>query len=268
MGYKAVVSDLDGTLLNGNHEFSSKTKEIIKKVKDSGRKIFIATGRHPVDALGLKKVLGLDSYVISSNGAMIHDEENRVVYEKTLDEEIEKIILSKKCSDNISRHIYTKEHWYTEKDWEEFKEYHQENKFCYIVKNFNEIIDEKVIKIAFVGDDQEELIKLEKDLEKELGDRVSITLSSPNCLEFMAPNISKGGAVKSVMEKLGIPLAEVVAFGDGLNDYEMLSTVGKGLIMGNASERLKEKYPTGEIIEKNTEDGVAKYLEKNILKAE
>ncbi|WP_294703411.1 Cof-type HAD-IIB family hydrolase [uncultured Fusobacterium sp.] len=265
MKYRAVVSDLDGTLLNGEHRFSEKTKEIIKKVKESGRKIFIATGRHHLDALKLKKQLGLDSYLISSNGARIHNEHNEVVYEKNIDKDIVDFILSKECDKNISRHVYTEDHWYVEKEREEFKRYHQESGFYYTIKNFDEIEKNKVVKIFFISETHIGLQELESYFEETLKGKVSITLSGPDCLELMAFNVSKGEAIKNVMERLDIPLNEVIAFGDGLNDYEMLSEVGKGLLMGNAAERLKAKLPNNEIIEKNIDDGVAKYLEKNLL---
>lgn len=263
--YKAVVSDLDGTLLNELHKFSEKTKETIKKVKETGKKIFIATGRHHLDAFQLKSQLGLDSYLISSNGARIHNEKNEVVYEKNIDNEVVDFILSAKCSSEISRHIYTENHWYVEEEREEFNQYHQESGFFYTIKDFNEIKDSKFVKIFFISKNEPELLKLERFFEENLSGKVSITLSGPDCLELMAPNVSKGEAIKNVMERLGIPLADVIAFGDGLNDYEMLSEVGKGLLMGNCAERLKGKLPNNEIIGKNTEDGVAKYLEKNLL---
>ena len=81
----------------------------------------------------------------------------------------------------------------------------------------------------------------------------------------MAKNVTKGEAVKNIMEKLNISLENTMAFGDGLNDYEMLSEVGKGLLMGNCAERLREKLPNNEVIGKNTENGVAKYLKEIFL---
>ena len=78
-------------------------------------------------------------------------------------------------------------------------------------------------------------------------------------------NVTKGEAVKNIMEKLNIPLENTMAFGDGLNDYEMLSEVGKGLLMGNCAQRLREKLPNNEMIGKNIDNGVAKYLRKTYL---
>ena len=76
MKFKAIVCDLDGTLLNPEHTISKNTIDTIKKITDQGVKFFIATGRHHADALRFKDMLGLDSYLISSNGARIHDENN------------------------------------------------------------------------------------------------------------------------------------------------------------------------------------------------
>ena len=55
-------------------------------------------------------------------------------------------------------------------------------------------------------------------------------------------------------------IKDVVAFGDGFNDYEMLQSVGKGYVMGNAHYKLKEALPRNEVIENNNEDGVAKKI--------
>ncbi len=63
----------------------------------------------------------------------------------------------------------------------------------------------------------------------------------------------------------GIDTKDIIAFGDGFNDLEMLSVVGKGCIMENASEKLKKALPKNEIIGKNTEDAVANYLKKLYL---
>lgn len=265
MKYEAIVCDLDGTLLNGEHRFSEETKETIKAVKATGRKIFIATGRHHLDALKLKEQLGLDSYLISSNGARIHDENNIEVYERNIDEETVDFILSTKCKEEIERHIYTDTKWYVEAEKEEYIRYHQESGFLYEVKDFSKIVGEKFIKIFFISKDQEELFKLEKYFEEKIGDKVSITLSGPECLELMAKNVTKGEAVKNIMERLNIPLENTMAFGDGLNDYEMLSEVGKGLLMGNCATRLRDRLPDNEIIGKNIENGVANYLKKFFL---
>ena len=82
----------------------------------------------------------------------------------------------------------------------------------------------------------------------------------------MGPNVSKGNAIKTVSESLGLGLQDCIAFGDGMNDVEMLSMAGKGLLMGTAHPQVIEAIPTIERIGSNEHDAVAQYLEDNLLK--
>ena len=64
---------------------------------------------------------------------------------------------------------------------------------------------------------------------------------------------------------LGYTLADCIAFGDGMNDAEMLSMAGKGCIMANAHQRLKDLHPELEVIGSNADDSVPHYLRKLYL---
>jgi len=77
--------------------------------------------------------------------------------------------------------------------------------------------------------------------------------------------VNKAEALTEVLKIKGFTMAETIAFGDGMNDVEMLQAVDKGLIMGNASVMLKAALPDFEMIGHSAEDGVAHYIEKNIL---
>ncbi|MNC33155.1 Pyridoxal phosphate phosphatase YigL [compost metagenome] len=57
-------------------------------------------------------------------------------------------------------------------------------------------------------------------------------------------------------------MSQAVAFGDGMNDFEMLSMVGRGVVMGNAHDRLKLALPNHDQTLSSDEDGVAVYLER------
>lgn len=94
------------------------------------------------------------------------------------------------------------------------------------------------------------------------GDRVNVSFSLPTCLEVMAGGVSKGHALDAVSKSLGASLKECIAFGDGMNDKEMLSMVGKGCIMKNADQRLKNLLPDLEVIGSNADQAVPKTLRK------
>ncbi len=70
--YKLIISDLDGTLLNENHEISAYTKKIVEEVTQKGIHFFIATGRHHYDVFEKKNELGLSkAYTIFCNRASV-----------------------------------------------------------------------------------------------------------------------------------------------------------------------------------------------------
>lgn len=81
----------------------------------------------------------------------------------------------------------------------------------------------------------------------------------------MAGGVSKGHALESVAKQLGFTLKDCIAFGDGMNDVEMLSMAGKGCIMANAHQRLKDTLPELEVIGSNAEDAVPATLRKLYL---
>jgi hydroxymethylpyrimidine pyrophosphatase-like HAD family hydrolase len=97
---------------------------------------------------------------------------------------------------------------------------------------------------------------------------VNVSFSTLTCLEVMAGGVSKGHALEAVSKAMGYGLKDCIAFGDGMNDAEMLSMAGKGCIMGNAHQRLKDLLPELEVIRTNGDNAVPHYLRKLFLKTE
>lgn len=264
MKYKAVISDLDGTLLNSEHKISEYTKEVIREIIKQGVKFIIATGRHHTDALCFKNQLGADSYLVSSNGAKVHDDDNKEIIAHNIPKNLTTRLLDVKASDEVIRGIYADDKWYTERHIAEFDEYHVESGFKPTVIDFDKLRNSDISKIFYISDNIELLDKIEKELkaDEEFTEKLDITASLDNCLEVMIKEATKGNAVGEILEKEGISTDEAIAFGDGLNDKEMLQIVGKGVIMGNASNKLKAILPDFEVIGTSSEDAEAHYLKK------
>lgn len=270
MKYRAIISDLDGTLLNGEHKISEYTKEIIRKIIGKGVKFIIATGRHHKDALCFKNQLGADSYLVSANGSKVHDNKNNEIISHNIPGELTDKLLDIKISDEIVRGVYAGDEWLTEFHISEFDEYHVESGFKPRVINFETLRGKDISKIFYISENIKALEELEKVLKqnKEFTERLDITASLDKCLEIMVKEATKGNAVKEILEKEGILPEEAIAFGDGLNDKEMLQVVGKGIVMGNASEKLKKLLPDYEVIGTSSEDAEGHYLEKIFLETQ
>ncbi len=73
MKYKLIALDVDGTLLNDNHELTEQTKQTIQEVSRTGAEIVLCTGRGPQNSIPFMEEIGLKGYVISHNGAATVD---------------------------------------------------------------------------------------------------------------------------------------------------------------------------------------------------
>ena len=82
----------------------------------------------------------------------------------------------------------------------------------------------------------------------------------PSFTDITVQGADKGNALKQMTKHLSISLEECIAFGDGMNDVEMLAEVGKGCIMGNADPRLVQACPQLEVIGRHGHEAVASYL--------
>lgn len=265
MQYKLVICDMDGTLLNSKHSISDYTKEIIARLNEKGVIFVIATGRPYLDANFFKKQLGLKSFLITSNGTVAHNENDEEIFsEKISPDLVNRILNFEKDIKKYHRNIYKDDKWFIEYKIEGLDEFHAESGYQYEITDLKNFKNNEINKFFYLANERD-IEDLENRLRKEFENELTITLSSPYCLEILKKDAHKGNAIKKIAKYLNISLEETIAFGDGLNDYEMLSIVGKGFIMGNASPRLKEKLPNLEVVGTSDEDGVAKKLKEIFL---
>ncbi|MBI4390754.1 MAG: HAD-IIB family hydrolase, partial [candidate division NC10 bacterium] len=87
--------------------------------------------------------------------------------------------------------------------------------------------------------------------------------SEPTYLEVLPPGVNKGAALAELARQLGIPLDQVVAFGDNLNDLEMVEAAGFGVAVGNAHPDVKARADL--VAGTNNEGGMAAVIREVIL---
>ena len=262
--FPVVVSDLDGTLLNKQHQLSPKTKEVLHRLSAQGIKFVFATGRHYEDVEQIRSQLGIDMYLITSNGAQVHNPQGELIIEHNIEPELVSSVLSHRhqFAGQIRGNIYQNTDWYVEEELQELQDFYKESKFSYQRINFDKISGNGVQKIFFVAQNHQELLPLSGLMQEKYGDRLSLTYSLPECFEIMGAGVSKAMALEEVLKLKGFEFKDAIAFGDGMNDLQMLSQVGKGLVMGNADRKLVAELPDHEQIGFCNDDAVAEYLEK------
>lgn len=258
--YKLIASDLDGTLLTPEHHVSAKTKAVIRTLVQRGFPFVIATGRHFLDVNDICSEVGTNTYVITANGARVHNQAGEMVYRKNIEPPMVRALLRPEFCAGTVLNMYRDDGWFINQPLPWLLDMHETSGFQYQLFDPAKHDGQGVSKVFYVAG-HAHLLNLKSRLEAHFGpDTLAMTFSIPDCLEVMHKTVSKGEALQQVARLQGISLAECLAFGDGLNDYEMLSIVGKGLIMANAHEALKVRLPLHEVIGRNVDDGVAAYL--------
>nr|WP_314835491.1 Cof-type HAD-IIB family hydrolase [uncultured Flavobacterium sp.] len=257
---KVVISDLDGTLLNSEHRISSYTKSIFKELHDQNYLIIVATGRHHLDAMAIIEELGFPVYLVTSNGARIHSPTKELLFAFNLKSEAVQSVLSLEIDPEITTVLFKEEVWQTSKTNKKLNSFQKEMTYPPEVVDFDTLEDFSAIKIFFTHDNHEKLVALKERILVDHSEEFSHAFSLPICLEFMDKSVDKSVAIAKILEKENFSFQEAIAFGDGFNDENMLKATGKGLIMGNAPENLKDKLSHLEVIASNDNDGVAKYL--------
>ena len=136
--FKAVVSDLDGTLLNTNHVIGEFTIDVLNKLEQKGVDIILATGRNHTDVASILGKIGAEHAVmITSNGARVRDLKGNLIYSNSLPEEIV-LELYKIPFDRtkVCINTYQDDGWFINTDVPELEKYHKDSGFMYEVVDF------------------------------------------------------------------------------------------------------------------------------------
>lgn len=265
MSIKLVALDLDDTLLDNKRRISPKTAELIKKVREKGILVTLATGRMYSSALFYAKRLDMELPLITYQGALVKNSASgEVLYYKPLDPESAGKIADFFRQNQVHYNAYLGDNLYMEKITPEGRDYID---LTGIEAKFAENLAEEVkrtgsVKLMAISYDEKKILDLEKKLRENYGEKFNITRSKPYFLEVMHGKANKAEALKVVAEHYGIHKEEVLAVGDSYNDIEMLRWAGIGVAVGNAPQLVKEAADY--VTFSNEEEGVA-WILQNLL---
>ncbi|MDT0608340.1 HAD family hydrolase [Croceitalea rosinachiae] len=255
---KMVVTDMDGTLLNANHEVSSRFFELFKKMKQRGIQFVAASGRQYSSMVSKLDSIKDDMIFISENGAYVKRQEEVLLTTPIKTENINDILKLMKNVKDAHPVLCSRNNAYVGGSSNKFinllKEYYSEFE---IVENQSDITDE-VLKVAIYHFESSE--QFIYPVVKHLEDSLKVKVSGANWVDVSHQNAHKGFALEKVMKEYSIASNEVLIFGDYNNDIEMLRLSDYSFAMANAHSNVKEvaKFETAN----NNEFGVEVILEK------
>lgn len=267
LNYKLIVSDFDGTLIDGNQQVPSKVKAAIDEYIANGGVFAVCTGRILYCILPRVRELGLKGFVVASQGTVIADiESGKIIKNGGMDySEVAEICRNiKELGHPVN--VYCDDDLYTDIP--------KDNKFLQMYERVVGI-DAKYIGgdiVGFVLKNKpfcqkvailvapEKQAELYEELKKRLQGKYDVTCSATVLVEVSPLNDNKGTGLKFLAEKFGIPIEKTVAVGDNLNDLSMIKAAGMGVAVGNAVDALKEAADF--VSETNNEGAIAQIIEK------
>lgn len=276
MDLKAIVLDIDGTLLNDQKEISPRTRDSLLRAQEAGIKVVLASGR-PISAMQRfseeLKMQQHNGLLLSYNGACVTDcATNETLFSQSMSDEVGKEILTHLANFEVKPMIAHQDYMYVNNVYDcmitapphglkniiEYESRSGNFKLCE-VDNLAEFVDFPLHKILVAGE-SEYLEANWKAIMQPFEGRVSGYFSAPFYFEFTDKGIDKAYALDKSLQPLGISSENVISFGDGENDTSIIAYAGVGVAMGNAIDALKAN--ANEITLSNNEDGIAHMLEK------
>ncbi len=275
-----IITDLDGTLLKSGatHDTFKIHEENIKQLKEAvalGHKVAIVTGRPWSDTKKIYKAVGLTTIVGNYNGALIDhpSDEGFVPVRTTINRHIVKELLNepeiKKAVRNIIVEDDSHPSIYDMKDKFMMDQFHiLDNPQVRKMKTLDHIVRNPYSIVLSVDDSITKAIDVMTIAKRKWGNALALRFwvnekagSTRHYLEINSKAINKAVAMRKIAAYYNIPMNRTLAFGDGLNDIEMLSEAAYGVAMKNGSETVKT-YANDVTDFTNDEGGVGHALAK------
>ena len=275
-GFKMVVLDMDGTALNSDHELTSKTIDTLGRLSSLGVKIAFATGRSSISVYSYMEILSLTQShvpVICFNGSVCNTidklgQSNELFSYPLLKESAAELVAFAESRgevlqyyDGVSGIVYA-----APKTEEHLVLLDRYAKLTGRKQTFIESYDDLLVtlnpaKILILTNKADDLVAASKT-ELPQG-KYHIIRGSPDpfFVEYLKPFVNKGASLVSLAEHLSIPLDQIIAFGDGDNDIEMLTCGCFGVAMANGRHNVRDVAQAVTTFT-NNEDGVAWFLEE------
>ncbi|NLQ39964.1 fructose-phosphate phosphohydrolase SppA [Streptococcus mutans] len=268
---KLILSDIDGTILDNNHQVDAHLRDTITELKKESIPFVLASARSPHGMFPIAQELNLGANPIACyNGALIV-EGNKEHYQTLIEHglskaDVKKIVaLIKKQFPHISINFYSGGDWVVEEidQWVQIEA--NITKESPDIRNFDTLLTDDSIpihKLLLIANAQaiQEFFTYLKRVNFE---DASFYLSKDNYLEVTSQSVSKENALLEIAKYYDISLSQTMAIGDNYNDIPMLKLAGLGVAMANAPQAVKNEADIETV--SNNDNGVSKVIEDYVL---
>lgn len=235
---KLVASDMDGTLLDEHGELPSETFELIRQLAEAGIRFVAASGRR-FDTLQ-EQFAPVEELVdfVAANGAQVVVAGELVDLEVFSHAAVGRLARAVGMFDTLHLALFDRVNSYLLDEESRFEREIDKN-LPNPQRAFEVPSPEvNIVKASIYCD--EEVMDMAYALTRELGDDFVFAPSGKRWIDVMQRGVNKATGIEQVLAARGIAPAEVMAFGDSMNDYEILRMVGVSVAMGNARSAIRQ----------------------------
>ena len=262
---KLIGIDLDGTLVMNSHEVSARNIAAIRAATERGVTVAIATGRPHVSAEQFVERLGLHEVpIISFNGAQIRrPSEPTPMLSLPVPADLAADIVQYCVERRYHIHYYLGDTMYVTRRSHWALLYDARTGMTSVpARDLRRFSGQEPIKILVCVPEAEAMSVLAEG-QQRYGDRLLVTRSMPEYIEFLNRDAGKGKALAWLASQLGIPMEQTMGMGDMLNDLQLVQMSGFGVAMPHAQAPVKA---AAQYVAESGPEGVAEAIEKFVLR--
>ncbi len=252
---KLVVTDMDGTLLNSNHEVSSLFFELFNKMKSHNILFVAASGRPLYGILNKLHKIKDDIIIVAENGGLILKNEDILLSTPINNTHLKTIDALIKKMPDANPVFCTKDKAYTNSKSKQLLSLLSEYYSNYQLINTIDEIKEPIYKIAFFHEENSE--KYLYPHLKHLETSFKVKVSANHWVDISENNANKGYAINLLQKKYNITPEQTLVFGDYNNDIEMLKAAYHSYAMKNAHPLVKK---TARFMTKSNDENGVEYI--------
>ena len=261
-----VAIDLDGTLLNSAKEITDTTAAILRAArKEASVHLVLATARPPRSVLPFYDLLGLDTPVISYNGALVLNPRTQyVLMHKPIPAKIARgiIFLAREMYPDVLVSAEVMDRWFTDRFDPAYSAGPGRTFEPDVVGPVQKWADQSMTKLLLLGESQW-LKELARAIDRHYPHQVVMAQNEGYMLQVMHATVSKAQALKAVAAEMNVPRDQVMAIGDNANDVGMLRWSGVAVAMANAAPQTLEAADY--VTDHHDADGAAHAIRRIIL---
>ncbi|MDH5244226.1 MAG: Cof-type HAD-IIB family hydrolase [Chloroflexota bacterium] len=243
---RLIALDIDGTIIGDDAIVGPRTQAAIRAAMDRDIAVSLVTGRMVSSAMRFARELGLTDPVVGYQGGLIRAMPprgsrnlGRLLMHTAIPADVARLIVTWTRENGLDPHLNHLERFILREDDPNADDYSAfMGARAELVPDLVEAIRHPITKVLAVGEPPMPIDKARQARERFVG-TADVTISHPRFLEFVAPGVSKGRAIRFLARRLGVPLGSVLAVGDQWNDREMLDVAGHGTAMPTAPAEVK-----------------------------